>query len=939
MEIITGTPEPDELFALQQDTLRGGAGNDTLDATGAEGRNWLFGQEGDDLLLAGSRDILVGGAGDDQMFVGTGGAVLVGGAGADGFLIFNGELPSRVNVVRDFTQGEDVLGLRGMSEADFRSLRVSTINETDTLVQLAGENVAILRGVEAQTLTRDDFFVASPGIEPVIGISVEPDSIAEGESTTISISLSEPAPEGGLEVAWTEVDSDEALGDIELLLDESTNILEFEGLADGDVPTGAVVTIAPGATEATVVFSANEDEIEEDPETTTYTLQPGSGYVVDPENNSDTLTITDEPTAADSLLDEILERGFLRVAVTGDSVGLDFRDENGIFSGLSVDMSRAIATALFDDPDAIEFVVVDFNDGFDAVAQKEVDLGAISPTQNVTRDGTLGIDYSPIIFYDGQGLLVRADSGITEFSDLEGLTIGVGEGFVDGPILEDALGDAGIEANIEALPNQEALFAAYDAGELDAVSIARGILSGILPRLSNPTNHLILDEVLSKQPLGLLVPENESQWADVVRWVVNTTFQAEEFGITSENVEEFLDSDDPAIRRFLGTEGDFGEALGLENDFTVQVISEVGNYEEIYFNNFRRRQDVFPRGLNRIQSEGGLIYSLPFSGEVPSLPSQMDDDRNVLEEVLDRGFVIVGVNDTQPGLNFIDADGELSGMTVDFGRAIAAAVFGDPEAVEFRIQEFSERINEVADGTVDLSASPTTHNIVRDGALGVDFSVPYLYEGQSLLVPGDGEITELADIAGETVGTVAGSNSLEILTTVFEETGETFASETFETTSDMLAAYDAGEIDAVFFVRTILGSSIPSLSNRGDSVLLDEVLSKDPLALIVDENQSDWSDIVNWVVYTTIQAEEFGITSENVTEFLDSDDAAIRRFLGVEGNLGESLGLSDDFAVNVISAVGNYGEIYEGNLDTAILPRGLNDLFTDGGLQYSPPFG
>ncbi|MGK7904056.1 MAG: transporter substrate-binding domain-containing protein [Hormoscilla sp.] len=1059
MERIPGTPEPDELFAGMEDTLEGGAGNDTLDARAGEGGNLLLGQEGDDILLAGSNDVLRGGPGNDQLFGGTGGSTLTGGPGEDGLWIIDGALPEEMLEVTDFVQGTDVLGIRGFTLEEVKALRVEQI-DADTMVTLDGVEIAILRNTVARTLKRDDFVVLPV---PEVSLSLDPDSILEGESTTLTLSLSAPAPEGGLEVAWTELDSDGALGDIEPLLEESTNIVEFEGLVDGDVPIGSVVTIAPGATEATVVFSANEDETEEDPETTTYTLQPGEGYIVDAENSSDTLTITDEPIEglaiglslepnsiaegesttitfslsepapesgleiswseedsdealgdielllsestnildfegladgdvptgavatiapgamsatvvieatpdseeegpetttyrlqpgfgymvdpenssetltitdapieADSLLDEILERGFLRVAVTGDSPGFDLFDSNGELRGITADFSRALAVALFDDPNAIEYVVGDFSDGFSRVASKEVDLGGTTPTQNVTRDATLGIDYSPIIFYDGQGVLVRADSSITELADLDALTIGVAEGTTSGQNLEDALDSAGVEATVSTISSQDELFAAYDAGDLDAVSIDRGIISGRLPQLENSSNHRLLSEVLSKEPLGLVLPENESEFADVVRWVVYTTFQAEEFGITSENVDEFLDSDDPAIRRFLGVEGNLGEALGLENDFTEQVISSVGNYEEIYFKNFRRRQDVFPRGLNRIWSEGGLIYSPPFSGTPPEdVTLEDNDDRNVLEEVLDRGFVRVGINGDLPGFSQLVND-EFVGVDADYGRAIAAAVFGDPEAVEFVVQERSDRFSDVANGIVDVTSHAATHNLVRDAVLGVDFAPVYLFDGQVVSAPIDSDIDSLEDLEGRSLGVFAGTTSEQNIIEVLDELDITVDLVTFDSGIALNEAYQNGEVDAVTgdgsFIQG-LALSVPP-EERIPSRPIATGLSKEPLAMAVDENQSEWKDVVSWTVYATIQAAEWGITSENVEDFLDSDDAAIRRFLGVEGNLGEGLGLSNDFVVDVISAF---------PFPDAPPPIG-NDLFTDGGLQYSPPF-
>ena len=546
------------------------------------------------------------------------------------------------------------------------------------------------------------------------------------------------------------------------------------------------------------------------------------------------------PEPEDSLLDEILDRGFLRVAVTDDAVGFSFQEEDGSFSGIGVDFSRAIATALFDDPDAIEYVVVEFSDAFDAVADKEVDLGATTPTHNVTRDASLGVDYSPIIFYDGQGVLVRADSDISSLEDLEGLTIGVQEGATSQQNLEDAAELAGIEVNIEVLPDQDALFAAYDAGDIDAVSIDRGILSSRIPTLSDPDNQLILDEVLSKEPLGLLVPENDSEWADVVRWAVYATFQAEEFGINSNNLDEFLETEDIFIREFLGLEETVGDFLGLENDWVVNVIQEVGNYEEIYERNFDT--DVLPRG--------GLLYSPPFSGSAPSDVELVDnDDRNVLAEVKERGFAIVGTSDDRPGFGF-DVDGQLQGFDVDYGRAIAAAVFGDPNAVEFVIADTSaKRFSHVANGIVDVTSNGATHNLGRDAGLGVDFAPIAIYDSQVVVVRGDSGVTELADLAGQRVVLKAGTTSID------------------------------------------------NFSNR---------------------------------------FEELGLSSENVEELAqNSTDPRIQRLLGVTGDIGASLGLPDDFAVNIIKTTGNITEITANHIGPD--PFGINIPWTEGGLFYGLP--
>ncbi|MGK7903687.1 MAG: nucleoside hydrolase [Hormoscilla sp.] len=305
MQVLIGSVSDDLLVANANDTLVGVLGDDTLDASTGGGRNRLFGQEGDDLLLAGSNDRLVGGPGNDRLFAGSGRGVLVGGEGADQFWIIDGELPSRVNVIRDFTQGTDILGIRGLTPAEVRSLTVSQLNARDTLVQVAGENVAILRNTVARDLTMDDFFIAPPPPPlPEVGFSVEPEVVAEGARAIISFELSGPAPAGGLEVIWIEDDPDDA-NDADILVEESTNIIDFQPLTGDDAPEGgAVVTIAEGATAAELVVQTLADDEQESDETAFVTLQSGEGYIVDPDNDTISLTITDAPAAIPLIVDD-----------------------------------------------------------------------------------------------------------------------------------------------------------------------------------------------------------------------------------------------------------------------------------------------------------------------------------------------------------------------------------------------------------------------------------------------------------------------------------------------------------------------------------------------------------------------------------------------------------------------------------------------------------
>ncbi|MCT7956719.1 transporter substrate-binding domain-containing protein [Laspinema palackyanum] len=646
-------------------------------------------------------------------------------------------------------------------------------------------------------------------------------------------------------------------------------------------------------------------------------------------------------TRPGSQLQEIIDRGFVRVAVNEDAIGFSQREADGSFSGMGVDFSRAIATALFGDPEAVQYVVVAPGQEFTRVANGAVDIAATLPTHSLLRDATLGVDYSPTVFFDTQGVMVRGNSGINSIEKLQGITIGVLEGTRSRQNLQDAARRAGITLNFQIFPSQDALFAAYDAGRLGAVSINRGVLSNRISTLSNPGNHVILEDNLGKEPLGLIVPENESEWADVVRWAVNAPIQAEFFGINSQNVNEFLDGNSD-IKRFLGGEGNLGESLGVSNDFALKIIQQIGNYEEIYNRNFD--ETALPRNLNELMfvEPGGLVYYPPFSGsDRVNVPLIDNDDRNVLQEVLDRGFVRVGVRNDAQGLGFADENGNLSGFDVDYGRALAASLFGDPNAVEFVIQTSgAQRFSDVANGIVDVTSRNATHNLRRDALLGVDFAPINNYDAQFVVTPTASGITTLEQLAGGRIGVSAGTTSETRLREKLSAAGinaEVVALDNFQT---IFQQYINGELDAITGDGGLIISSILTLpvEQRDQHQPFPEVLGEEPLAMVVDENQSQWKDVVSGVTYAIYEALELGLTSENVAESVNSSDPVIRSFLGGEGNIGESLGLTNDFALNAISAVGNWSELVDRNFPGIPVAEATVAPYTEGGSIFSIPF-
>jgi general L-amino acid transport system substrate-binding protein len=325
-------------------------------------------------------------------------------------------------------------------------------------------------------------------------------------------------------------------------------------------------------------------------------------------------------------------------------------------------------------------------------------------------------------------------------------------------------------------------------------------------------------------------------------------------------------------------------------------------------------------------------------------------DGGVLDAVRERGTVRCGVNDSVPGFGFTDEAGEFSGFDIDFCRAIAAAVLGDAEAVEMTPLTADQRFTALQAGEIDVLVRNTTWTSSRDGGESAAFVTTTFYDGQSMMVRSDAGIDSIDALAGATICVLSGTTTELNLATRFEGAGLAYEPLSFQEPDQIQAAFIAGQCQGWTSDASQLAgvrSAFPAEAGGPESLtILDEVFSKEPLGPVVPDGDSAWFDAVNWAVLATIQAEEFGITSANVAEMASSEDPGIRSFLGQpsgEDNtvLDPGLNLDPDFAVNVIEQVGNYGEIFDRNVGAGSalgLERGLNALWTDGGLHYAPPY-
>lgn len=312
-----------------------------------------------------------------------------------------------------------------------------------------------------------------------------------------------------------------------------------------------------------------------------------------------------------SRLNTVKSRGKLICGVNGQLPGFSFVDENGKYSGMDVDLCRAVAAAIFDYPSKVEYRDLDIEARFLAVQSGEVDLLSRNTTWTLSRDTSVGLEFAPTTFYDGQGILVKNGSEIEELEDLDGKSVCVLSGTTNEQNLVDHMRNLGLNYAPVVLEDASILFKTYEEGRCDAATSDRSQLTVGRAGLKQPDNHQVLEVVLSKEPLGPVIADGDSQWFDVVKWVTYAMIEAEELGINSENVASFARTKDPEIRRFLGLEGNFGEEMELPNDFAQRVVKHVGNYDEVYERNIGLPFDL-ERGQNALWTDGGLMYSPPF---------------------------------------------------------------------------------------------------------------------------------------------------------------------------------------------------------------------------------------------------------------------------------------------------------------------------------------
>ena len=318
--------------------------------------------------------------------------------------------------------------------------------------------------------------------------------------------------------------------------------------------------------------------------------------------------------ASAQTLAEVQSRGELRCGVSTGLAGFSAPDANGVWQGFDVAFCRAVAAAVLDDPMAVEFVPTTGQTRFTALASGEVDVLARNTTWTFTRDVDLNLNFVGTNYYDGQGFMVRGELGVASATELDGATVCIQTGTTTELNLADFFRANGMQYEPVPIETNAEAQQQYLAGACDVYTTDVSGLAATRASFADPENHVILPEIISKEPLGLVVRDGDDRWAAVVQWTLIALIAAEELGITSANVAELAQgTDSPEINRILGTEGEFGDMLGLDSEWAIRAISAGGNYGEIFAANIGEGTPIgLARGLNAQWTQGGLLYAPPF---------------------------------------------------------------------------------------------------------------------------------------------------------------------------------------------------------------------------------------------------------------------------------------------------------------------------------------
>ncbi|HWJ72168.1 MAG TPA: amino acid ABC transporter substrate-binding protein [Kaistia sp.] len=325
-----------------------------------------------------------------------------------------------------------------------------------------------------------------------------------------------------------------------------------------------------------------------------------------------TLALAGLSFASAGTLEDVKAKGFVQCGVNPSLIGFGVPDEKGVWSGLDVDFCRAVASAIFGDATKVKYTPLNAKERFTALQSGEIDLLSRNTTWTMSRDTSLGLMFVGVTYYDGQGFMVRKSLGVSSALELSGAKVCTQTGTTTELNLADYFRSHNMPYEVVAFEKNEEVLQAYEAGRCDAYTTDASGLYAERLKLTNPDDHMILPEIISKEPLGPAVRQGDDKWFNVVKWTLFALLDAEELGVSKANVDEKKTSDNPEIKRLLGSEGDFGTGIGLTNDWAYNIVKQVGNYGEIFDANVGPSTKLgIARGLNNLWSKGGIQYAPP----------------------------------------------------------------------------------------------------------------------------------------------------------------------------------------------------------------------------------------------------------------------------------------------------------------------------------------
>ena len=316
--------------------------------------------------------------------------------------------------------------------------------------------------------------------------------------------------------------------------------------------------------------------------------------------------------ASAGTLDDVKAKGFVQCGVSQGLIGFSNPDDQNNWTGLDVDFCRAVASALFNDPQKVKFTPLSAKERFTALQSGEIDILSRNTTWTMSRDTSLGLKFAGVMYYDGQGFMVKKALGVNSALSLNGASVCTQTGTTTELNLADYFKANNMTYQVVAFEKNEEVLKAYQEGRCDVYTTDQSGLYAERLKLADADEHIVLPEIISKEPLGPVVRQGDDAWFNVVKWTYFALVNAEELGITSKNIDEMASSANPEIIRFVGKEGDFGTGIGLNNEWAVQIIKGTGNYGEIFERNVGENTPLkIARGKNALWTQGGLQYAPP----------------------------------------------------------------------------------------------------------------------------------------------------------------------------------------------------------------------------------------------------------------------------------------------------------------------------------------